>query len=232
MPSFASIGDLLGKLVFDVQKAAGDTYITDHVPLSQRVVTDPEAIKCSILMNSLMGEALIRYVPAYAGTITDSPSTGTDVEVLAPDGKVLQGTGAGAGNGVDLPVPSVLMQIDATTGGFIDLWWKFSDEHTTDWISISGDNYEVKATSSDTTHGALEDELEAAGTLSKDIHVVGGKPLVRLTAPSFYTGVTRPSGIGSPGDADDVTVIKGTHDHPPPPPPPPPKLRRRSSLPR
>lgn len=136
MPSFASIGDLLGKLVFDVQKAAGDTYITDHVPLSQRVVTDPEAIKCSILMNSLMGEALIRYVPAYAGTITDSPSTGTDVEVLAPDGKVLQGTGAGAGNGVDLPVPSVLMQIDATTGGFIDLWWKFSDEHTTDWVSI------------------------------------------------------------------------------------------------
>jgi hypothetical protein len=88
------------------------------------------------------------------------------------------------------------------------------------WPTIPEDTYEVKATSTDTTHGALFDETVGNGATATsggtivDVVEIDGKPLVRHYSPLFYTGATRPPGSGSPGDADDTTIIKGTHDHP------------------
>ena len=117
-------------------------------------------------------------------------------------------------------------QFDAQATDVLQAIWANVDGTCTGWSLVWSsdgrlDDHEVKATSTDTTHGALTDKIEAAGTLSKDIHTVAGKPIVRLTAPSFYIGVTRPPGAGSPGDPDDTTTIKGTHDHPPGPTPTP-----------
>jgi hypothetical protein len=102
----------------------------------------------------------------------------------------------------------------------VDYWYAIAKALLWDWGG-NEDSYEVKATEEDITHGPLIEELVGNGTAGQnlggsiiDIITSLGKPFVRVSSPIFFTEQTRPAGIGSPGDANDPTTIKGTHDHP------------------
>ena len=116
MPTTKTLGDPLGDAVFAAQKAAGDSYLAANLPAGVTLTTDPKAIALGKACSEAMGEILLDYVPGYGGTVTTAPNTGA---------------------GVDLPVPSIVMQVDGG-GTFVALWWKSSNAHTTDWVAING----------------------------------------------------------------------------------------------
>jgi hypothetical protein len=128
---------------------------------------------------------------------------------------------------VPFPPKTIALQVDKFQYVPSALWVK-NDWGALAWSRIwpaegsTIDDHEVKATSTDTTHGALTDELEAAGILTKDIHVVGGKPLVRLTGTMALTSaLPLQDGIASAGDLASGEAAAKDHVHPAAPAPDP-----------
>ena len=70
--------------------------------------------------------------------MTQAPDSGTEVNLTQVDGTVIEA--AIGSTGVDLPVPSIAMQVDGF-GVFAALWWK-SGPNATDWTSITSPQWE------------------------------------------------------------------------------------------
>jgi hypothetical protein len=83
------------------------------------------------------------------------------------------------------------------------------------WPTVpAADDHEVKATSYDITHGALIDELEQAGGTTIDVHVVAGKPLVRVASPPLSNQMPHVVGEGIPGPGTQLETARIDHNHP------------------
>ena len=84
---------------------------------------------------------------------------------------------------------------------------------TIDQLVLGIDDHEVKATSTDTTHGPLFNELEGAGGTTIDVDSSNTKPLVRIKSPKISLLLpTTDGGTGDPGDSGEVSDAK--HQHP------------------
>jgi hypothetical protein len=84
---------------------------------------------------------------------------------------------------------------------------------TIDQLVLGIDDHEVKATSTDTTHGPLFNELEGSGGTTIDVDSSNAKPLVRITSPKISDLIpTTDGGVGDPGNSGEVSDAK--HQHP------------------
>lgn len=113
------------------------------------------------------------------------------------------------------PPNTMAFQYDAQVTNVLVGIWVNVDGTATGWRRVWPGDTAALPFSDDLP--TIVDALSAASAGVKDeIPRVDHKHALKV-----YGGTMRPPGQGSPGDADDDTVSKGTHDHPDPPPPDP-----------
>lgn len=193
------VGTIIGDETYVAQDEKGKEYLLNlppgylDLPLARQMELTAALAK---LMAEVAGQKVAAHVLVWEPVLFD------------PSG----------GEGLDRPMPAVCQQFN-DRGKHVALWLKVGPL-STDWLSMDGDTdtYEVKASSTDTGHGPLNQKV-IPGAYIELLTVVDtdGKEKVRISCtltpgPALSNADPLPDGDADPGDSDEAS--RSNHVHP------------------